>query len=172
MINEGLCWFGNFFWTKIKWTFYNIFHVIWGHVHLIACSPPWNSGTSCKRSAKTWKMPNPQQKRVLPCSRREYNNWRKRHSQAISCYRKLKIRYCSSLKTNLFNNDLLTSVWKPTPPPNIFVIIIIIFGTGYFKTCFCALYVSSLFLHCHVFSYFLSPLTLMKFQMQESVSVQ
>jgi hypothetical protein len=84
----------------------------------------------------------------------------------------LKIRYCSSLKTNLFNNDLLTSVWKPTPPPNIIVIIITIFGTGYFKTCFCVLRVSSLFLDCHVFSYFLSPWTLMKFQIQESVSVQ
>jgi hypothetical protein len=38
----------------------------------------------------------------------------------------LKIRYCYSLKTNLFDNDLLTSVRTPTPPPDVIVIVIII----------------------------------------------
>ena len=104
---------------------FNIFNVIWGRVHFTACSPPWSSTTTCRRSVKTWKMLNPQQKCVLSCSRQEYNNWRKRHRHTISCCRNLKIRYCSTLKTNLSNNDLLTSVWTPTPPPNIIVIIII-----------------------------------------------
>ena len=98
-------------------------------------------------------MPNPQQKSILSCSRQEYNNWRKSNSYTISSCRALKIRYCSSLKTNLFNIDLLTSVRTPTPLPNVIVISIIMkfLALGILKlVCFYILYVSCLFLHCHV----------------------
>lgn len=172
LINQGLCWFGNFFWPKIKWTFVTISvwfgeMCIWQPAVLRGTVPPAAEGVrrpercQIRNRSVSWHV---QDESTTTGERGTV-----KRSAVIETWKSGTV---SSLKTNLFNNDLLTSFWTPTLPPNIIVIIIIIFGTGCFETCFCLLYVLSLLLHCHVFSYFLSPWTLMKFEMQESVYAQ